>query len=386
MSTPKTIHTSLAPQNATATADLDRCAVSTDILEPVGWAPEESRAATSILVDHGFSALSSSDDDIVVMPLSRALLEFPWVQELMFSLISPDEDDMLHRAFESSREPLGTFTWVRDGATVTLPVQSFTVMTVPQERQFTHDITVIGKGAVVDHVSGSAVTPTLSHGTHVSVCETFIGDGAQVRSVDVDKWGSEMNVYSYGRTQVGVGASVSSVSVAVSAVHCHRSQSRTELASNASCTSHSIVLAPTGTKRIKSDVVVLAGEGAQAEQVARMVADGGVIENRSQLVAQSSGVNGFLECDGLMLRSDGGITSVPALDAQTDGAQLSHEASVGMIDSEKLDYLMSTGLTEDAARNLIIQGFLDLDDDQIPVAIRERVENLVAAARGAEKM
>lgn len=371
---------------AGSSANVNSAALISDILEPVGWAPEESRSATSVLVDHGFSRLGSTDDDVVVMPLARALVTYPWVQGLMFSLISPDEDEVLRRAFESTREPLGTFTWIRDGATVDLPAQSFTVMTVPQERQFTHDITVVGKGATVDHVSGSAVPPGLTHGTHVSVSETFIGEGARIRSVDVDRWGSQMDVRSYSRTRVGAGASVSSVSVAVSSVRRHHASSRTELDSDAACTSHSIVLAPEGTERIMEDEIILAGSGAQAEQVARMVADGGSITNRASLTAVSSGVRGFLECDGLMLRDGGGIESVPALNTRVDGAQLSHEASVGMIDDEKLDYLMATGLSEDAARDLIVQGFLNLDEDRIPVAVRERVENLVAAARGSEKM
>ncbi|MDY3128096.1 MAG: SufD family Fe-S cluster assembly protein [Corynebacterium sp.] len=384
--TPHDTHNQLIAQGNKVHNQLGQLAVHRDVLEPVGWSPEETRAATSILVDHSFKTLDSNSSDIVIMPLSQALLEFPWVQQLMFSQISPDEDDMLHRAFESSREPLGTFTWVRDGATVNLPVQSFTVMTVPQERQFTHDITVIGKNAVVDHVCGSAVAPALTHGTHVSVSETFIGDGAKVRCIDIDKWGEEMNVYSYSRTQLGVGASLNSVSIAVSAVHSHRSQSRTELAADSACTSHSIVLAPTGTERISDEEIVLSGTGAQAEQVARMVSDGGLIKNHSTLTAQTSQVNGFLECDGLMLRPHGEIESVPALHAKTAGAQLSHEASVGMIDAEKLDYLMATGLSEDASRDLIVQGFLHLDENQIPDSIREHVEKLIASARGAEKM
>ncbi|MDO4760485.1 MAG: SufD family Fe-S cluster assembly protein [Corynebacterium sp.] len=360
--------------------------VTPDLLAAVGWLPEEQRSGTSIMVDHGFAAVSSNDPDVVVMPLAHALIEYPWVQQLVFSQISPEEDEIMRRAFESTREPLGTFTWIKDGAKVSRPTQSFTVMTKPQERQFVHDITVIGKNAVVDHVSGSAVAPALTHATHVSVQETFIGDGAVVRSIDVDRWGEQMTVHSYDRTSIGQGAKVSSVSVAVSGLKQHVSDSVTKVGAGSAYTSHSIVFAPNETVREINSVVELSDKGAQAEQVSRMVADGGTIINRSTLKAAVSGVKGFLECDGLMLAQTGRVESVPALDAMTAGAQLSHEASVGMIDDEKLDYLRALGLDEDHARDLIVQGFLNLDDQRIPQSVRRTVEDLVSAARGAEKM
>lgn len=339
-----------------------------------------------MLVDHHFGALTSTDGDVVVMRLEDALVQYPWVQGLVFSLVSPEEDEVLRRAFESQREPLGTFTWVKDGAEVELPAQSFTVMTKPQERQFVHDITVIGKNAKVDFVSGSAVAPALTHATHVSVSETFVGVGATVRSISVDRWGSNMTVHSYDRTKVDEGARITSVSVAVSGLKENVSNSYTHLAANAAMTDHTIMFAPTGIHRDMTSIVSLEGPGAQAEQVARMVSDGGEIINRSTLHAAVPEVRGFLECDGLMLQDTGQIESVPALDAKVARAQLSHEASVGMIDDDKMDYLMSTGLEEDGARDLIVQGFLNLDDQQIPASVRATVENLVTAAREAEKM
>lgn len=377
MSTPVHVNPSnqLGPQAAT-----------TDILAPVGWAPPETRSATSLLVDGGFKELVSTDDDVVVMPIADALTTFPWVQELMFSLIDPSEDPLLEQAFENTDPPLGTFTWVKDGAVLDQPTQSFTVMTIPQERQFIHDITVIGKDARVDSVSGSAVPPALSRGTHVSISETFIGDGAQVRSIDVDRWGKRMEVYSWDRTRIGANASSSSISVAVSAVGKHKSDSHTIVGENSSLSSHTIVLAPEGTSRDMSTNVQLDARGAQAEQISRMVSDGGHLRNVNTLTASADGVRGFLECSGLMLSDAGRIESIPALDSLVDQAQLSHEASVGMIDDEKLDYLMSAGLDEDAARDLIVQGFLQLEDDRIPSSIREQVEKLIEAAREAENM
>lgn len=47
---------------------------------------------------------------------------------------------------------------------------------------------------------------------------------------------------------------------------------------------------------------------------------------------------------------------------------------------------MATGIDEDSARDLIVQGVLNFGDNRIPASVRETVERLIEAARGAEKM
>lgn len=369
------------PAPVTPVTGLGHTSVNPDLLKTVGYVPETESSATSILVDHHVEHMVTHDGQVEIMPLADALVTYPWLQELMFSLIDPTSDEVLRRAFESTRRPFGTFTWVHDNAVLDKPLQSFTLMTVPQERQYMHDITVIGEGAVVDSISGAAVTEHMTHGTHVSVSETFIHPKARVRSLDVERWGAHMDVRSYSGTKIAEGAVCSSISVAVNAIRSHIASSYTVLDDDAVDTNHSVVFAPTGTHRKVQSIVELKGDRSRCEQVARMVSDGGDIENETTLFGRGDGTSGFLQCDGLMISPDGTITSVPALVAATDTAQLSHEASVGMVDSDRLEYLMSTGLDEDEARDLIVRGFLDVEDRDIPDNLRHTVAGLIAKAR-----
>src|SRR3546814_15905920 len=91
--------------------------------------------------------------------------------------------------------------------------------------------------------------------------------------------------------------------------------------------------------------------------------------NRTTLVGEGRDTKGFLGCNGLKLSDEGEILSVPALRARSAQAQLSHEASIGMIDPAKLSYLMASGLSEVAARDLIVPGFLNLAPPHLPEAI-----------------
>lgn len=351
------------------------------ILHDVGYDDESRRAATSVLIDRQMRIARSTDDDVVMMPLSEALKSFDFVQDLMFGQVAPDANDDMREISAHMDDPLGHFTWVRPGAKVALPVQSFTVLELPQGRQFTHDITLIGEGAEVEMISGSAVPPKVHAGRHVCLSETFIRAGARTRSISIEHWGGNMEVRNHSYARLETGAHNTSTAISLGAVRDHQSFSRMTLGQDAHSVSQSIVFSPKGSNKRLDDEIVLAASGAKSENMTRMVSAGGTITNNALLIGDASQSSGFLGCDGLKLTDIGEVIAVPALNARAEGAQLSHEASVGMVSSEKLAYLMATGLGEDAARDLIVQGFLSLESEHIPPTVRQNVSEMIAEAK-----
>ncbi|MEJ6395895.1 SufD family Fe-S cluster assembly protein [Gymnodinialimonas sp. 2305UL16-5] len=352
-----------------------------DILHEVGFDDPGSRAATGVLADHKMKIALSNDPGVEIMPLAAALRTYEFVQDLMFGLVDRDANAHISLVAEHMHDPLGHFIWVKPGAKVSLPVQSFSLLETPQARQFTHDITLIDEGAEVDMISGAAVPSSVHRGRHISIGETYMRAGASCKSVTIEHWGTDMEVYSYGYCHMGPGTRNDSTGIMMAPIAHHTSRSHTVLEADAKATSQAIVFAPEGTHRVIETETQLSAPGATSEDVARMVSAGGQIVNNALLIGGASGTNGFLGCDGLKLSDVGEIIAVPALRAIAEGAMLSHEASVGMIDSNKLTYLMAAGLDEDAARNLIIRGFLSLDDSAIPERLQDRVTAMIAQAK-----
>ncbi|WP_211365133.1 SufD family Fe-S cluster assembly protein [Rhodovulum strictum] len=352
-----------------------------DILHEVGFGDESTRAGTSILADRAMRMALSNDPGVEILPLAQALKTYDFVQGLMFGLVDPEENEHVRLVAEHMHDPLGHFIWVKPGARVKLPVQSFTLLETPQGRQFTHDITLIDEGAEVEMISGSAVPASVRKGRHISIGETYIRANATCRSVTIEHWGPEMEVHSYGWSRMEAGATSTATAIMMSPIRHHASHSVSILDAGASATSQAVVFAPEGTSRVLASETRLIAPGARSQDVTRMVSAGGVIENRALLVGAAAGTEGFLGCDGLKLTDAGEIRAVPSLSALAEGTQLSHEASVGRIDGEKLAYLMASGMSEDAARDLIVQGFLSLSDDQIPAPLRARVAAMVAEAK-----
>ncbi|MEM6746969.1 MAG: SufD family Fe-S cluster assembly protein [Pseudomonadota bacterium] len=351
------------------------------LLAPVGFADDTKRSATAVLIDHDMRYTDSSHKGVEILPLQVALERYDWVQNLMFNLIAPDENELLRQSVELLNDPIGHFVYVKPGVRLTQPVQTFTLMETPQRRQFTHNITVIGEGAEVEFISGAAVPARVQAGHHVSIEETYVRRGAHCRSISIERWGTNMAVDSYSRADIGENAEMISTQINLAPLKQHLSDSKTRVGANGVCNDQAIVFAPEGTERHFQSETLLTAPGARAESISRMVAAGGSISNRALLIGAAPNTSGFLGCDGLKLSDEGEIFAEPSLKALNAQAELSHEASVGMISSDKLAYLMASGLDEDSARDLIVQGFLKLQDQYVPDEMRRQITEMIAAAK-----
>jgi Fe-S cluster assembly scaffold protein SufB len=85
------------------------------------------------------------------------------------------------------------------------------------------------------------------------------------------------------------------------------------------------------------------------------------ITARSQVRAEAEG-KGHLDCHGLLVGSPNNsfIKLIPQLICRNKKAQITHEASIGKISEEELNYLRMRGLTEKEAIDLIVNGFLEI--------------------------
>ncbi len=107
------------------------------------------------------------------------------------------------------------------------------------------------------------------------------------------------------------------------------------------------------------DVLILKGKGSSGVINLRLVGgkDSKVLAH-SQVIADSES-KGHLDCQGLLADKKSEISLMPELVCKNKLAQITHEASIGRISQEQLNYLRMKGLTEKQATNLIINGFLE---------------------------
>ena len=79
----------------------------------------------------------------------------------------------------------------------------------------------------------------------------------------------------------------------------------------------------------------------------------------------------------MILHPKGVIHAIPELEAKTDNAELSHEAAVGKIAPEEIEYLMARGLNEDEATATIVRGFLNVDIEGLPETLVQEIDKAI---------
>ncbi len=79
------------------------------------------------------------------------------------------------------------------------------------------------------------------------------------------------------------------------------------------------------------------------------------IEN--DLIAEAAFCRGHVDCKEIV-QDEAVAAAIPVVEVRHPKAHVTHEASIGSVDSKQLQTLMSRGLTEDDAVELIIQGLL----------------------------
>ena len=78
---------------------------------------------------------------------------------------------------------------------------------------------------------------------------------------------------------------------------------------------------------------------------------------------------------------DGGATlAIPELEAHIADVEMTHEAAVGKIAQDQIEYIMSRGLSEDDAVSLIVKGFLSGGIKGLPEELQRELDDAIAKA------
>jgi len=80
---------------------------------------------------------------------------------------------------------------------------------------------------------------------------------------------------------------------------------------------------------------------------------------------------------GVLLDAASRVEAVPVLTSTVEEVELTHEAAIGMIAGEKVEYLTSKGFTEEEARALLLRGFLSAEEKALPEPLRPEVSRII---------
>ncbi len=112
------------------------------------------------------------------------------------------------------------------------------------------------------------------------------------------------------------------------------------------------------TQFAESNVIIdMNGKDSSCRVISRSIGKDESKQIFHPIVKGNAPCRAHVQCDSIIM-GDAKITSIPEIDANDGDAQLVHEAAIGKINSDQLLKLMTFGLNEEQAEEVIVEGFL----------------------------
>ncbi len=104
----------------------------------------------------------------------------------------------------------------------------------------------------------------------------------------------------------------------------------------------------------------------------------GVFNGKVFVAVGASGTDGYQSNKNLLLSNEARIDTKPQLEIFNDDVKCSHGATVGQLEEEELFYLLSRGLNDNLARNLLTYGFAEEIINKIEIeSIKKQLDEAV---------
>lgn len=290
-------------------------------------------------------------------------------KEYVWKLIDPGTDKFTAIAALKGRG--GYFVRVKSGARVEEPIMACMFMSFGGI-QAPHNVIVVEKNAEATVYTGCTIAPE-TVGLHVGISEFYVDENAVLRFVMVHSWNKVAHVRPRTVVQVKRGGKYISYYVNIGKVKSIQTYPAIYLGDETYAYLASIVLGLDDADIDVGSRVYIEGGNASTEIVSRSLArDNSKIVARA-LISGKAG-KGHIDCRGLMLSEYSQIYTVPELRALSPEAILTHEASIGRLAEEEINYLISRGFSKDEAIGILLRGFVSVDIKEIPQQVRNYID------------
>ncbi len=316
---------------------------------------------------------------VLFMDMDSALREHPDIVKRYFGTIIPPADNKF-AALNSAVWSGGSFIYVPPNTEVEIPLQAYFRINQENMGQFERTLIIVDENSWVHYVEGCSAPIYSSDSLHSAVVEIIVKRNGRCRYTTIQNWSS--NVYNLVTKRAAAyenaimewvdGNLGSKVTMKYPSVYLLGERARGEVLS--------IAYAGEGQHQDAGGKVVHAAPNTQSSITSKSISkDGGRAGYRGLVRIEENAANSksHVICDALILDDRSRSDTYPYMEIEEETAAVSHEATVSKVSEEQLFYLMSRGLDETQAMQMIVRGFIEPITKELPMEYAVELQRLV---------
>lgn len=294
-------------------------------------------------------------------------------------LVRPEEGKFAALATAFARN--GLLLYVPKGVRVEQPLFSLYWGPGAHLAHFSHILVWVDEGASVTYIHESASPDDVEPSMHAGVVSIKVGDGADLKFVELQSWGRSVWNFTHERASIGRDASLDWIFAAVGS-RLTKNFSDIDLNGEGATGRMSGFFFTNGDQHFDHDT-------QQNHLAAHTTSDllfKGALKGHSRSVWQgmiyvapsAQKADGYQSNRNLLLSPDAHADSIPGLEILADDVRCTHGATVGRLENEPLYYLKSRGIPAADAEKLMVEGFFDPIMQRILFeGVRERFQQVI---------
>ena len=308
-----------------------------------------------------------------------ALKKYPDIMKKYFGKIVPYSDNK-YAALNTAVWSGGSFIYVPKGVVLDKPLQSYFRINSEQMGQFERTLIIVEDEASLNYVEGCTAPIYSKDSLHAAVVEIYVGKHGYCRYSTVQNWSNNIvNLVTKRASVLDYG---------------HMEWIDGNIGSMLNMKYPACILAGTGAKGTTVSIA-FAGHGQVQDTGAKMIhlapdttstiisksicRGGGVVNYRGEVKETPKALNAksHVECDTIILDNISKSDTIPTNTVQNSTARIEHEATVSKVSEEQMFYLMSRGLTEAQALEMIVMGFIEPFSKELPMEYAVELNQLI---------
>ncbi len=308
-----------------------------------------------------------------------ALHEYPELFRKYFMKCVPYTDHKfaaLHGAVWSG----GTFLYVPKGVKLTMPVQAYFRMNGPSMGQFEHTLIIVDEGAEVHYIEGCSAPKYGKNALHAGCVEVFVQEGARARYSSVENWSKDTYNLNTKRSLVEKNAHMEWVggnlgSGVTMLYPCSILRGEGAIADHLG-----VAFANAGQIQDTGAKIIHAASNTKSSVIMKSLSKGGgisVYRGLLKVLPHAKNCVSKVECDALILDEISRSDTIPDMQIENSEVTIAHEATAGKLNESDIFYLMSRGLSQEEAKSMIVNGFLEAIVKELPLEYAVELNRLI---------